>query len=468
MKLKRIYKPILILIPFILGMIGFGIAGEPVLQAVYHCICLYGMGHQELPPNVLVEIARWLAPLATAGSVVLVAKSLRRTCRRILARATGKSVAVYGPAAEKDALLKELGVRGIDMDQRPVRAHSYILLGEEMENLGFCRQHKAVLGEKDVYLKCSSLPAQSSSQSNLHLFCPEETAARFFWKEYCPFERSVQANHRMKIVLLGFGKLGRELLITGLQNNIFAADQHIEYHIFGEEKGFTKLYSQLPEISDPVIFHPEAWTESLSLIEEAHMVIVAQQEEQLSLLRDLTLALPGKALHVLAAQPDGAKLLAGQTPIVCYDWKKESMQLEHILGTRLYLYAKRINLRYAHLYEKAEETPENREIRWNGLDSFTRYSNISAADYHDVRLRMLNGKEPDAEQMERLAELEHIRWCRYHFLNNWKYGVPENGKNKDLELRIHKLLIPYGQLEEAEKEKDRENVRILLELDKEE
>ena len=81
---------------------------------------------------------------------------------------------------------------------------------------------------------------------------------------------------------------------------------------------------------------------------------------------------------------------------------------------------------------------------------------------------MLNGKEQDVEQMERLAELEPIRRCRYHFLNNWKYGVPENGKNKDMERRIHKLLIPYGQLEEAEKEKDRENIRILLELDKEE
>ena len=467
MKLKRIYKPVLILIPFILGMIGFGMAGEPMLQAVYHCICLYGMGHQDLPPNVLIEVARWLAPLATAGSVVLVVRTLRRACHGIVARCTGKSVAVYGPAAEKDALLKELGIRGIGMDQRPVKAHSYILLGEETENLEFYRQYEKLLGEKDVYLKCSSLPAQSGSKSNLHLFCPEETAARFFWKATCPFEMSEQAGHRMKIVLLGFGELGRELLVTGLQSNIFHPNQRIEYHIFGEEKGFTKLYCRLPEISDPVIFHEELWVENLPLMEEAQMVIVAQQEEQLSLVRELTLALPGRQMHVLAAQPDGVKMLAGQNPIVCFDWKKETMQLEHIVGTRLHLYAKRVNLRYAHLYQQVEETAENRELEWNNLDAFTRYSNISTADYHDVRLRMLKGKAPDREQMELLAELEHIRWCRYHFLNNWKQGVPENGGNKDLKKRIHRLLVSYAELDEAEKEKDRENIRILLALDQE-
>lgn len=467
MKLKRIYRPILILIPFLLGLIGFLMAGETVLQAVYNCICLYGMGHKELPPNALIEVARWLAPLATAGSVVLVVRTLRRACRGIVARCTGRSVAVYGPAAEKDALLKELGIRGIGMDQRPVKAHSYILLGEETENLEFYRWHEKLLEEKDVYLKCSSLPAQSTGKSNLHLFCPEETAARFFWKAHCPCELSERNGHRMKIVLLGFGKLGRELIVTGLQNNIFHPDQHIEYHVFGEEKGFRKLYHRLSEISDPVIFHEELWMERLPLIEEAQMVIVAQQEEQLSLLRELTLALPGKRIHVLADQPDGVKMMDGQNPLVCFDWKRETMQLEHIVGTRLHLYAKRVNLRYAHLYQQVEETAENRELEWNKLDAFTRYSNISTADYHDVRLRMLKGEAPDKEQMELLAELEHIRWCRYHFLNNWKWGVPENGGNKDLKKRIHRLLIPYNELDETEKEKDRENIRMMLALDQE-
>ena len=68
--IKMIYKPVLILIPFVLGLVGFTADGLSIPQAVYACICLYGMGHKELPANLFIEIARWLAPLATAAWVV--------------------------------------------------------------------------------------------------------------------------------------------------------------------------------------------------------------------------------------------------------------------------------------------------------------------------------------------------------------------------------------------------------------
>lgn len=63
---------------------------------------------------------------------------------------------------------------------------------------------------------------------------------------------------------------------------------------------------------------------------------------------------------------------------------------------------------------------------------------------------------------ELLAELKHIRWCRYHYLNNWQFGIPADGKQKDPHLRLHISLIPYAELTDAEKEMDRENIRILL------
>ena len=463
---RRNWKPWLIPCPFLLGLIGFLISGEPVLQAVYQSLCLYGMGHQESPANAVIEIARWLAPLATAGSVVLVVAALRRHFHAMIARCTGKSVAVYGPIEDKKRLLKELGTRGIDLDKNPVKAHSYILLGEEEENLNYYRTHLAETG-KDVYLKCHSLPAQASDRANLHLFCPEESAARLFWKKYCPWQISKENGHRMSIVLLGFGKLGRELLLCALQNNIFDADQRIEYHIFGNENGFGSVYHQLGQISDPVEFHEEPWQNRLELLRSAQMVIVAEEKEELALLRDLTLAMPDKTIHVLAAQSEGTDLLASQANLLTFDWESETLKPEHILTDRLYLYAKRINLRYAHLYEGAEETVAARDERWLKLDTFTRYSNISAADYHSVQLCMLGDDVFTEEKLEWLAELEHIRWCRYHWLNNWVCGQPEDGKNKDMRKRIHKCLVPYARLTEEDKEKDRENIRILMRLDRE-
>lgn len=73
-------------------------------------------------------------------------------------------------------------------------------------------------------------------------------------------------------------------------------------------------------------------------------------------------------------------------------------------------------------------------------------------------------EELSAEDLELLAELEHIRWCRYHYLNNWRFGRPENGKAKDPVRRLYAMLIPYDELSEGEKEKDRENIRVLLSI----
>ena len=63
------------------------------------------------------------------------------------------------------------------------------------------------------------------------------------------------------------------------------------------------------------------------------------------------------------------------------------------------------------------------------------------------------------------------RIFRCHFLSGGQYGRPrgaavrpENGKAKDLTQRIHILLYPYNELPEAEKEKDRENIRVLLSI----
>ena len=465
---RKAWKPILLLLPLLISLAGFLQAGESLLQALFNCVCMYTLNYQDIPANTLVELGRWLAPLATAGSVVLVVSVLRRSFRNFLARCTRKSVAVYGATQEQSFVLKQLGLRGIALEDKPVNAHQYILMGTETENLAFYRENQTFFAQRDVYLKCHSLPAQASAHAKLHLFCPEETAARFFWKQHCPYEQSLQQHHQLKIVFLGFQKMGRELLLQGLQNNIFHADQRIEYHIFGNDDGFTRIYHQLPRISDPVTFYATPWQEQLPLLQQADMVILLQQEDPIATLRDLDLALPGKTIHVLSADPVAAAMLPNAC---CFDWLQATCDPEHILGDRLHAYAQKINLRYAHLYAGVTETEANKKAQWEQLDAFTRYSNISAADYHGVQQKMLSlaglSDPIGTPWLEQLAELEHIRWCRYHYLNNWQYGIPENGKNKDPHRRIHTMLIPYDHLTDAEKEKDRENVRILFALDAE-
>lgn len=59
--------------------------------------------------------------------------------------------------------------------------------------------------------------------------------------------------------------------------------------------------------------------------------------------------------------------------------------------------------------------------------------------------------------IEDIAELEHIRWCRYYYLNNWRCGADRNDSE-----RIHHLLKPFDKLSEENKAKDIDAVKVKL------
>lgn len=470
---SKVGRLLLLGIPLIFGITGFFVLeGESFLQSLFLSVGMYLMNYDEVPPNLWIEIARWTAPLATASGVLLAIDAMYNRLRNFFLFLKGGSTAVYGPDADKKLILSQLGSSGISCGDTFVRAHRYILLGSEKDNLEFYQQHSRKLKKSTVYLKCSSIPQLASAHARLRLFCPEEIAVQLFWKEHCMYEESAAHGHNIRIAFLGFGKLGEELLISALQNNLFSPKQHIEYHIFGEDGGFCDFHPSLSEISDPVIFHPEPWSSQLDLIASSQAVIVLEQEAQLSILRNLLFATGIPRIHVFTANSLGAGILSEQDRLILFDWKCRAQQLDHILGEKLYKRAKRINLRYMSLYANVAETDQNGEAEWEKLDAFTRYSNVSSADYHEVQRRILEmrGLPADLDAIpgavaEELAELEHIRWCRYHYLNNWKYGIPANGKAKDARQKIHAMLVPYAALSEAEKEKDRENLRILFSLE---
>lgn len=77
----------------------------------------------------------------------------------------------------------------------------------------------------------------------------------------------------MRIVFVGFGLLGERLLTYALQDNIFAPDQRIEYHIFGDGIRFSAVHSSLSAIGDLVIFHEDPWYKNLDLLETAHNLL---------------------------------------------------------------------------------------------------------------------------------------------------------------------------------------------------
>ena len=117
-------------IPFFLGVAGFLLSGEALLDSAFITLCMYGMGYPDPIPNLLVEIARWTAPLAAVGGILLLFQVNRRLKNWV--RSFHKnSVAVYG--ADREDVLLNLGKRGIDGGDgfSFLKAGNYILLGSE-------------------------------------------------------------------------------------------------------------------------------------------------------------------------------------------------------------------------------------------------------------------------------------------------------------------------------------------------
>lgn len=464
---KKIVKIVVFFIPFILGVIGYSMMeGIALRDALFYPIGFYTLNTIEPAENVFLEIARWTAPVMTASGLVMAVAAFQQRFRNYFTWLRGGSIAVYGAAQDTAVVLAQLGKRGISIEEGCFqKAERYILMGQEKENFLFYQKNHDRLDGKQVYLKCTSMNGRMTD-GNVNLFFEEEIAARIFWKEQNLYRVAKEKDFCLRIVFTEFGVLEEQLLLWGLQNNIFHPAQRISYHIFGEAGKFRAVYHELSQIEDPIVFHDEPWYEAMDLLGAADRIIVCNAGAYLN---DILFAVPEKVIDVFVENSEEALHYETKERLRLFEWKKEAEKIENILEEGMLKMAKSINLRYAHLYTGVAETEENLDAEWGKLNTFTKYSNISSADYHKVRLLMIDewkkqtGRdEIDGEFLRELAELEHIRWNRYHYLNNWKYGIPENGKNKDAVKRIHRDLIPFSELTEAEKDKDAENIRVLL------
>lgn len=63
------------------------------------------------------------------------------------------------------------------------------------------------------------------------------------------------------------------------------------------------------------------------------------------------------------------------------------------------------------------------------------------------------------QNLELLAEAEHDGWMEYRLRNGWR-----KGERKIVDERVHHLLVPYADLPEPEKDKDREAVRRYVDI----
>lgn len=105
-----------------------------------------------------------------------------------------------------------------------------------------------------------------------------------------------------------------------------------------------------------------------------------------------------------------------------------------------------------------DDLPE--EIKFSNFDNaFHIPAKLLAIGYKIRQVR--KGYKPVAlhlnqEEIETMAKVEHLRWSWEKRLSGWTFG-----SKKDDFKKTHPSLIPYSELSEAEKEKDRDLVKLI-------
>lgn len=147
-------------------------------------------------------------------------------------------------------------------------------------------------------------------------------------------------------------------------------------------------------------------------------------------------------------------------------------EIEGVNKSLLLKIARAVHARYLHeIAKQAASAPGPDKSGFSEFDDLPadiRLSNIDNAVHIPTRLlsvgymirpvrkgykaRVLHLDEVEVETM---AKVEHLRWSWDRRLNGWTYG-----KVKDVRKKRHPCLVPYDELSENEKEKDRGLVRL--------
>ncbi len=452
---------VLFILPLVLGIIGYLVqCPGKYLDALYQSIGLYGMGFGLDFINPWLEIARWTAPVAICSFLLVTVRSLSRRMANWWKLLRPDTVAIYGTGADAASLgesIRKSGGRKVILGNQFVSARIHVLMQEDDEaTLRLFSEYLDRFRSGDrVYLRLEDFDPNALDCGGVDL-CPfslSDLTAQFFWRDRAPWmcERCAGGG-KVRLCLIGEGIYGEKLLTLGLLQNLYSRDQRVEYHLFGDWGEFRALHFDWAAIASPgdgVIFHGGPWYEERELLRGADMVVLCDSDPRKNLhaaqrlysllpQRELYLRLEDDKLVKSPVMPADIHIFGGRTTL-CTE--------ENILREGLTDAARRQHESYCRLH------PESGIAPWAALDAFTRQSNISSSIFQKVNLPLIRARLAGLEEgdrNERLSELEHIRWCRYHYLRNWTYG---QGK-KDRARRTHPDLVPYRDLSREEKQKD--------------
>ena len=331
------------------------------------------------------------------------------------------------------------------------KAHCHLFFISETSG-NFAPALQAVSLGHPVY--CQSEQVLATCPENLQLFDRYTCCARAYWHQY-PLVPGQQ-----NIFLIGNGRYATALLEQGLLQNIFGPAYSTNYHLCGDWQSFQRNHPQLlqqlsSQNQDQLHFHAH-WNADFDLVRQADRILLCSDddEENRAILHQLRKYFP-TAGQIYLRTPQA---LDGE---LCFGTNTEIYSANFVIADSQSRTAQAMH----EIYRRSN--PDSAPT-WQQLSSFTRQSNLAAADHLAVKIRLLLQDhtitqvtarhaaqayavycQADAAQQDDYQALEHQRWMRFHSMYNWHYGPV-----RDNAARIHPQMVDYSHLPPAEQQKD--------------
>ncbi len=450
---------IVMVVSFLSGTVGQLIEGVSLIDSLYGSLVMFVLSYTSGPTNILINIGRFGAAFFTLNAVLAIVGTFFMIVGDRIKGQRKDSMYVYGDSNISEELM-QTRKNVIDGRNGFVPASNYVLVGNEVDNLHFYVDHRDRLAERKVYLKTETLPGISLGHEHLRSFCLEELGAEEFWKKYSLVEKAFNEDGspaHLSIAIIGFNKLGEEILSHGLRACAFT---DVTWHIFGDTNRYRMLHANLDELD--IHCYPEEWFNELDIVKNADMIIVTSQNHQLNIIYDFFLVAADWKVHICSSFGDseeGKSIFlqhrSGSVPeenLIFFDWRKAGGNLERLRQQETAESIKKDNLKKL----IADE--------WENLDTFRRYAYLSLLDFRDLKQKLVDtwGDKIDEDMIVRIM---HRRMRNYYLINNWCYAEfpdPDDpSADENNTLRLHRGICPYDDLSPERKEREKEIVRRL-------
>lgn len=316
---------------------------------------------------------------------------------------------------------------------------------------------------------CSSFVPEDTG---LDCFRPDEGCARQFWKDH-PLQLQEQS-----IVLIGDQRWMPMLLEQALLVNVYSLDQRLQYHVYGDDGQFRQTHFQLNRFCtdgesvpsmDAVCFH-HGFPQPEILLAAQRIILCRSSDgenlELLGMLRKYYALSADVYIHLNQSVP-----MIADSRVIPFGMAEQLYTPENVIRGKLNETAMAIHGLYC------TQNPESAQS-WAALSMHSKASNIAAADHLLPKLQILLNdrsiteltpeicargacayKQQLPQHRDFFRRLEHMRWCRFHYLRNWSYAPQRNS-----EKRLHNLLLDFDALSLEDQAKDDNSWEIIGQL----